>query len=126
MILGQIFRYTSVGALTNLTAYLLYLALTWKWLQPEQAVSLTYPFGAAMAYFGQARFVFSQNVPHKLGMPRYIFSHVLGYLLNLSVLYVLVDRLSFPHQLVQIFAIVMVALFLFLLSKFFVFREKGQ
>lgn len=52
---------------------------------------------------------------------RYIIAHCFGYLINLVILIIFVDELGFVHQWVQAIAIVIVAAFLFLAFKFFVF-----
>jgi len=52
---------------------------------------------------------------------RYVIAHCIGYLLNLSILIVFVDKLGYAHQWVQAIAIFVVAAFLFLAFKVFVF-----
>lgn len=52
---------------------------------------------------------------------RYVIAHCIGYLLNLSILIVFVDELGYAHQWVQAIAIFVVAAFLFLAFKVFVF-----
>ena len=49
--------------------------------------------------------------------------HLPGYLLNMSILIVIVDRVGLPHQAVQAVAIVIVAVFLFFLMERFVFAR---
>ena len=43
--LVQLARYGVVGVVTNLAGYLVYLFLTWFWLEPKLAVSILYPVG---------------------------------------------------------------------------------
>ena len=121
---NQILRYSIVGVANNLLGYLIYLFLTWLWLDPKVAVSLFYPIGAATAYFGHIKYSFSFNGSHIGGVLRYIVAHVIGYLVNILLLYIFVDKLLFPHQLVQAIAIVIVAGILFLLFRFFVFPNR--
>lgn len=54
---------------------------------------------------------------------RYVIAHCIGYLINLSILILMVDKFGYPHQWVQAAAIFIVAGFLFLMFKFFVFTE---
>lgn len=119
--LVQIFRYSLIGVLTNLLGYLLYLAVTWAWLEPKLAISLLYPVGAFTAYFGHAKYSFSYRGRTTNGLLRYVIAHAVGYGVNVLLLYVFSDRLSFPHQAVQAVAIFVVAGVLFLLFRFFVF-----
>jgi len=53
---------------------------------------------------------------------RYWIVYVLGYLLNLAVLMILVDRVGLSHQLVQGIMILVLAILLFVAQKFWVFR----
>jgi hypothetical protein len=53
---------------------------------------------------------------------KYILIYSLAYLLNLTALLVSVDNLGYPHQVVQGVMILSIALMLFLLQKFWVFR----
>ena len=59
---------------------------------------------------------------------RYILAYAAGYVLNLIVLLVLVDSWGFPHELVQGCMIVILAMLLFFLQRFWVFpqRQAGE
>ena len=119
--LGQMARYGMVGLLNNLLGYLIYLLITWLWLDPKVAVTLMYPIGAVTAYFGHSRYSFTYSGRTSQGIARYALAHLIGYGVNVSMLYVLSDRLGYPHQLVQAAAIVVVAGILYLLLRYFVF-----
>lgn len=60
--------------------------------------------------------------PH--AMPRYVLAHLFGYMLNFLILFTFVDRLGYAHQWVQALAIIFIASFLFIVFKYFVFRER--
>ncbi|MNP13350.1 GtrA-like protein [compost metagenome] len=119
-----IVRYGIVGVLNNLRGYLIYLVLTWLWLEPKTAVAIMYPVGAAMGYFGHARYSFSYEGSASYGALRYCIAHAIGYTANIGILYVLSDKLGFAHQLVQIFAIFAVAGILYILFRYFVFSNR--
>jgi putative flippase GtrA len=118
---SPLIRYGIVGFLTNLAGYLVYLLVTWLWLEPKLAVTLLYPVGVVAGYFGHARYSFAYRGRATSGLFRYLIAHALGYSTNVSLLYVFSDLLHLPHQAVQACAILIVAGFLFLLFKFFVF-----
>ena len=124
--LGQVRRYGIVGVLNNLLGYLIYLFITWFWLDPKIMVTLMYPIGAVTAYYGHAKYAFSYNGRHSHGLVRYIIAHLIGYGANIGMLYLFWNRLGYPHQLVQAVAIVVVAGVLFLLFRYFVFSERFQ
>jgi putative flippase GtrA len=122
--LGQVVRYGVVGVLNNLLGYLIYLLITWLWLDPKVAVTLMYPIGAVTSYFGHARYSFAYSGRPSNGIARYAISHVIGYGANIGMIYVFSDRLGYPHQLVQAAAIVAVAGILYLLFRYFVFPNR--
>jgi putative flippase GtrA len=126
MTMRQVARYGLVGVLNNLLGYLIYLVVTWLWLDPKIAVTLMYPIGAATAYFGHARYSFAYSGRTTHGIVRYVIAHLIGYGSNIGMLYMFSDRLGYPHQLVQAAAIVAVAGILYLLFRYFVFPNRPQ
>lgn len=124
--LGQVVRYGVVGVLNNLLGYLIYLLVTWLWLDPKMAVTLMYPIGAVTAYFGHARYSFAYIGRTSHGIARYVIAHLIGYGANISILYLFSDRLGYPHQMVQAVAIVAVAGILYILFRYFVFPQRHQ
>jgi len=122
--LGQVVRYGVVGVLNNLLGYLIYLLVTWLWLDPKVALTLMYPIGATTAYFGHARYSFVYRGRTSHGLLRYAIAHLIGYGTNIGMLYVLSDRMGYPHQLVQAAAIFVVAGVLYLLFRYFVFPNR--
>lgn len=121
--LGQLARYGVVGVLNNFLGYLIYVVVTWLWLEPKLAVTLMYPVGALTGYFGHARYAFQYNGRVSHGLLRYSIAHLIGYGANIGILYVLVDWLGYPHQLIQALAIVVVGGLLFILFRYFVFPK---
>ena len=122
--LDQVRRYGIVGVLNNLLGYLIYLFITWFWLDPKIAVTLMYPIGAVTAYYGHARYVFSYNARYWHGLVRYVIAHLIGYGANIGMLYLFWNQLGYPHQLVQAIAIVVMAVVFFLLYRHFVFSKR--
>jgi putative flippase GtrA len=125
-LLGQLVRYGVVGVLNNLLGYLIYVAVTWLWLEPKLAITLMYPVGALTGYFGHARYAFQYDGRVSHGLLRYTISHLLGYGADVGMLYVFADRLGYPHQIVQAAAIFVVGGLLFVLFRYFVFPGRKQ
>lgn len=123
--LPRLIRYGLVGMFSNLMGYGIYLGITWLGVDPIVTVSMLYPIGAFIAYFGHARVSFSYRGDHVSGLSRYVVAHAIGYGTNILLLYVLSDRLGFPHQLVQVGAIFIVAGLLFVLLRYYVFRTNS-
>lgn len=117
-------RYAIVGLLTNLVGYLVYLLLTGIGLGPKLTMSLLYAFGASAGFVGNRQWTFSHQGRVLPSLLRFGFAHSIGYGLNFALLFIFTDLLKFPHQVVQAGAIFVVAGFLFLAFKFFVFPAR--
>lgn len=117
----QIFSFVLIGVLTNLFGYGIYILLTYLGIPPKLTVTILYPIGAAIGFFANRRFTFQHNGHIGAAGIRYLIVQLLGYLLNIFMLAFFVDRLGFPHQIIEAFAIAVVAVFLFVSSRLFVF-----
>ena len=124
--LRQVIRYGVVGVLNNFLGYLIYILITWAWLDPKLAVTLMYPIGALTAYFGHEKYSFAYNGSKSQGVFRYTVAHLIGYCVNVAMLFVFYEWLGYPHQIVQGIAIVVVAGVLFLLFRYYVFRQSFE
>lgn len=122
--ISQLFSYGMIGIVGNLAAYLAYLFITYLGGTPKLTMSILYVVTAFASFLGNRKLTFD----HKGGLLgsglRFSIAHVFGYLINLGLLFVLVDKFGYPHQAVQVCAIIIVAIFLFLTFKFIVFREE--
>jgi putative flippase GtrA len=116
-------RYGLVGALTNLAMYLLYLLITYFGVEPKQVMTGLYLVGALIGFVGHRNWTFTHEGALLGSGARYAIAHVCGYLINYLLLAVFSDRLGYPHQWVQASAILIVALFLFVTFKLFVFPK---
>jgi putative flippase GtrA len=121
----QLLRYLLVGALSNSVGYLVFLLIAWWGGAPKVAMTLVYVTGALTGFFGNRNWTFRDRGGTGRSAFFYFLAHGSGYSLNWLLLYVFVDRFGYPHQVVQLAAMVMVALVLFVELKYLVFREKG-
>ena len=119
----QVIRYGFVGVINNVLGYLLYLLITFFGVDPKVVITILYPIGVVTAYFGHSKYSFYYRGRDTNALLRYCISHLVGYSMNFLLLFILSDKLKFPHQAVQAFAIVAVAGILFLMFKYFVFPE---
>jgi putative flippase GtrA len=120
----QLIRYSLVGVVSNLTIYFVYLLITYLGIEPKTAMTLVYIIGASIGYIGNRKWTFAHHGNFTSAALRYVSAHFFGYLLNYMILFVFVDRLGYAHQWVQAVAIIIVAGFLFIVFKYFVFRER--
>ena len=123
--LGQFMRYATVGLASNLVLYLAYLALTAAGIESKLAMTLLYVLGVVQTFAFNKRWSFRHGGMRGLAFARYCVSYALGYLLNLGALLLFVDRLGYLHQVVQGVMILALAILLFLLQKYWVFRPNA-
>jgi|TARA_B110000483_G_C18085497_1_gene499797 putative flippase GtrA len=107
----------------NVLGYMIYILLTYIGLKPEYAVSILYPLGAIFSFYGNIEFTFTYTGNPNMAKVKFILSHFGGYLVNIMILYIFVSQLMYPHELIQFFAICIVAIYLFFISKFFIFKN---
>ena len=121
--MSQLFRYGLVGVVSNAIAYAAYLLITSLGAPPKASMTIVYAVAATVSFLGNRTLTFAHQGSVLGAGFRYIIAHSFGYCINLFILIVMVDRLGYSHQLVQAFAILVVAAFLFLSFKFFVFTN---
>ena len=122
--LSQLLIYALVGFAINISGYLVYLLFTYLGANPKAAMSLLYGVGASISYIGNRKLTFAHSGSLASSSIRYVLAHAVGYLINLSILIIFVDKIGFAHQWVQAVAILIVAAFLFIALKYFVFSDK--
>lgn len=120
----QLIRYGLVGATSNAAIYLVYLLLTYLGMEAKSAMTLVYLIGATIGFIGNRNWTFAHRGGSSSAVLRYVLAHAFGYMINFLILYIFVDRFGYAHQWVQAAAIIIVAGFLFVIFKFFVFSEK--
>lgn len=122
----QLILYGIVGVISNAIGYLTYLLLTSIGFVPEMALTLVYLVAATVAFFGNKKYTFEYEGDARRAAIKFALSYALGYLISIGLLWLLYRVLGFPHQFVVAFGIVLVAIILFLLQRFFVFRIPPQ
>ena len=122
----QLFRYALVGVITNLVGYLIYLLIVYLGATPKLTMTFMYGIGAAIGYIGNRNLTFEYKGSIVGSGVRYCIAHCIGYFINLFMLIIFVDKLGYAHQWVQASAIFVVAGFLFIAFKFFVFQETEE
>lgn len=118
----QLIRYAVVGLMSNLLCYLAYLGLARLGMDPKLSMSVLYCVGVMQTFVFNRKWTFEHSGAQRTVFSRYCAAYGIGYLLNLSVLYVMVDLQGYPHQLIQGVMILVLAGMLFLAQKFWVFR----
>lgn len=122
----QFLRYALVGVLSNASGYLIFLLVTWLGVGPKLTMTLLYGVGATLGYFGNRHWTFSYRGHLWTSVAKYMVVHLCGYSINFFMLFYFVDRLGYPYQWVQAVAVVVVAIFLFVMFRGFVFRQHPE
>lgn len=120
----QLICYGVVGAISNVIIYFVYLLTTYLGVGPKIAMSLIYFIGALIGFAGNRKWTFAHRGDASSVALRYVWAHLFGYMLNFIILFTFVDCLGYAHQWVQAVAIIIVAGFLFVVFKYFVFCNK--
>ena len=115
-------RYVIVGLASNLVLYLVYLLITALGLRYKIAMTLVYLLSAAQTFVLNALWTFEHRLAKK-SLVKYALSYVACYIVNMAALVFFVDRIGLPHQAVQGAMIVVIAVIMFFLQKFWVFRS---
>ena len=121
---SELARFALVGITNNSLLYGAYVALTnLYFLDPKISMTLTYILGLLMGYFMHRHVTFPGIGKASYPFLRYVFSHCIGYGSNFIILLFFVDYLGLSHIVVQGVAIFLIAILLFFLMKYFVFRK---
>ncbi len=119
----QFVRFVIIGVVSNAIGYGLYLAITAFGVMPSHAVTAIYITSATLAYFGNKSLTFTSNASVWSTGARYIIAQLIGYAINIALLAILHDYYGYSHQLVQLIAIGVVAVYLYITLKVFVFQD---
>jgi putative flippase GtrA len=120
----QLIRYGFVGVLSNAIIFCIYLFLTYLGIAPKASMTFLYAVGASIGFVGHRRWTFLHLGDARNSAQLYLLAHLLGYTLNFLIIFIFVDRFGFDHKWVQAFAVLVVALLLFIVLKYYVFRKE--
>lgn len=122
----QLVRFGLVGLAANAIGFLLYTGLTYLGLSPKTTVGVLYPVGALIGFVGNKRLTFGHRGAWLSSGWRYLLVQAVGMCINLLMLWLFADRLGIRHHWVQLAAIVVVAVYLFMTMRWFVFAQRAE
>jgi putative flippase GtrA len=122
----QFFRYAIVGLGSNAALYTGYLLATSLDMGHKTAMTLLYSAGIVGTFLLNRNWTFRRHSRSQRAFISYIAIYVFGYLVNFFGLYLFVDQVGYPHQIVQGILIIAVAVLLFLLQRYWVFRHQQK
>ena len=115
-------RFCVVGATTTVvyvTIILSLLKLTGLPLAPASAVA--YLFAMVLNYLLQRNWTFVSKKKHSIAVPRFIFVHAIGIVINALTLQVLTVHVGLRYAVSQIVAVLLIAVWSYLALKIWVF-----
>ncbi len=118
---NQLLRFLIVGIASNAVLYLLYLAATSVGIGHKCAMTGLFALGILQTFFFNKNWSFEDRGASSLTFLRYTMAYGFAYGINLAAMLVLVDRYHLSDRLVQAAMIVVVATFLFVVQRFWVF-----
>lgn len=118
----QLSKYVLVGMMANVSLYVVYLLLTSLNLDPKLAMTIAYAIGVTGTFHLNRGWTFSDTSHQGFALVRYLLTYATGYLINYVALLILVDRLAYPHEYIQAGMGILLAVFLFLMQKYWVFK----
>lgn len=119
----QFIRYVVVGLTSNAVIYMAYIVLTHLGMGPKLAMSLLYCVGVLQTFVFNKKWSFRFEGAATPTFVRYATVYAAGYVIQLLMLMLLVDLMGLPHQWVMGILILFMAMLLFIVQKFWVFRN---
>ena len=120
----QLFYFGLVGTTAALVNFLVTIVLVSQLkIIPEGANFLAFLVAFLVSYFGHRRFTFASSRHHREALPRFLITAILGFLGN-ETIFTLMIRVLGIHYITSLpFAILGGAIVVFLLGKFWSFKE---
>lgn len=122
----QAVRFGIVGLLSNALLYLLYLLLTTGGAGHKTAMTLLFVAGTLQTFIINKHWTFGHRGLTQSSFIKYVIAYGSAYILNLGMLFLFVDLLGCPHQIVQGLMVVVIAGGLFVLQRFWIFRVSAS
>ncbi len=124
------FNYLIFGGLTTLLSLLVYYAVTFTFLNPDNTIELqianilSWIFGFLFAYFTNRKYVFeSKNKKVSEEFFKFFLSRISTLLLDMAIMFVFVTCLKFNDKVFKIISQILVILSNYILSKLLVFKK---
>jgi putative flippase GtrA len=124
MIRQQFIRYATIGLLLNAALYGAYLLLTHTLMGSRAAMTLTYGAGVLIGFVLNRKVTFRYYGRNTGALVRYVVSYGIGYVIDFTALWLLVDHAGLAHEVVQGGVIAVLPVALFTLQRYWVFPNR--
>ena len=116
-------RFGIVGLASNVVLYLLYLLFTGIGYGHKTVMTVLFVMGIIQTFNVNKRWTFKYQGFEKSILAKYVMIYGGAYITNFFGLMLFVDYLSFPHMIVQAIMVCILAILLFMLQRYWVFRN---
>lgn len=124
--IGQLMRFGVIGVIAAITHYGIAIYLTNSHFSAAWANLIAFVIAFWVSYFGHRYFSFDAgDVSHQQTLPRFILVAVLGFILNESLLLLMLHFTKISMALGLPFIIILTAISTFILSRQFAFNTAG-
>jgi putative flippase GtrA len=121
--ISQLKRFLIAGLTLNLFFFSLYLFLS-RIVGPYVTISITYPAGIIASYLTNKSWVFRvKSANSSRHLVSYFLTYLSGYVINVFIVYLLSEYFLVSYQIAQLAAICFLAVYLYLMLKYAVFRS---
>ena len=123
----QKLRFLLVGGYNTVFSYALFVALLWfMGGEHEQlALALSFTLSSINSFLTQKIYVFATAGDWKVEFMKCLGTWGMSYLINATVLWVLVDCLSVNPYIAQAYTIIFLTVFSWIMLKHFAFKKNG-
>jgi len=122
----ELIRYGLIGVVLNAAGFLIYVLFTTIiGVNPIAYISAFYPVRIVLAFYLNKKWSFTHEGHVPASAIRYLIAYISCYLLNVAMLKYLYEYWGISHVLVQAIAIVVIGPLLFVILKFWVFKENS-
>lgn len=129
----ELVNYVIVGGMTTLVSWFVYFASVYTFLDAENALQLqianilSWMAGVAFAYVTNRKFVFKSKEKNILKeAAQFSASRLSTLFLDMGVMFVMVTLMGIHDGISKITSAVLVVIANYIISKFFVFKEKKK
>jgi putative flippase GtrA len=123
---AQFCRYAMVGVLTNVGAYLLYLAMTLVGFAPSLGATGSFAAALIVGFVLNRKVTFRSTDDSRVALRRYLVTYAIAFLADLAGLHVFVTRAGYPHEIVQLVLVAAIACGLFVAQKYWIFAGETR
>lgn len=119
-------KFVVVGLANNAVTFGGFIVLTLLGLGAFSAMTITYAVGLLITFAGNRNWTFGHQGRIASSSIRFLSVYGIGYFLNLLILWVLITLCGVTQIPAQLAAIILLALFTFVLMRLWVFKEHTE